>query len=75
MMSGGPIERFTKGWAVRVSFGKHPSKAHYYERDQLSWADAICGAHSVRSGALRGLGNWNKCLRCEATLKRMEHTP
>lgn len=70
MMSGGPIEGFTKGWAVRVSFSSHPTVAHYYKRDELSWADAICGAPSTRTGALRGLGNWTKCKRCEASLDR-----
>jgi hypothetical protein len=72
MMSGGPIEGFTKGWAVRISFSS--SVAHYYERDQLSWADAICGAASTRTGALRDLGSWKKCKRCEAALKRREQT-
>jgi len=70
MMSGGPIEGFTKGWAVRISFSGHPTKAHYYFRDELSWADALCRNHSVRVGALRGLGSWKKCQRCEAKLKR-----
>lgn len=70
MMSGGPIERFTKGWAVRIRFGSHPTKAHYYVRDELSWANAACKAHSVKVAALRGLGNWKKCMKCEAALKR-----
>jgi hypothetical protein len=72
MMSGGPIERFTEGWAVSIAggFGSHPKKAHYYTRDELSWADALCGAASVKTGALRGLGNWATCQRCEAALKR-----
>lgn len=72
MMSGGPIEGFIKGWAVRISFGSHPAKAHYYERDELSWADAVCGAPSTRTDALRGIGNWRKCQRCEVALKRRE---
>ena len=71
MMSGGPIEGFKNGWAVRISFGSHPTKAHYYERDQLSWCDAICGAPSTRPAALRGLGTWEKCKRCEAALSRL----
>jgi hypothetical protein len=72
MMSGGPIEGFRKGWAVRISFSSHPPVAHYYERDELSWADAACGAPSTRVGALRGLGSWTKCKRCEAALARSE---
>jgi hypothetical protein len=66
MMSGGSIERFTEGWAVKVmGFGK----AHYYRRDELSYAHTLCGAGSVRAGALRGLGTWTKCKRCEARLQ------
>ena len=75
MMSGGPIEGFKRGWAVRISFSSHPSKAHYYERDELSWVDAICGAPSARAGALRGLGSWQKCVRCEAVLAKREKAP
>lgn len=69
-MSGPPIECFTREWAVRVSFGSHPSVAHYYVRDQLSWVYAVCGAPSARAGALRGLGTWKKCKRCEAKLAK-----
>lgn len=70
MMSGGPIEGFREGWAVRISMGSHRSKAHYYVREELSWADAACKTHSVRATALRGLGSWEKCQRCEAALKK-----
>lgn len=70
MMSGGPIERFTKGWAVRLRFSSHPSKGHYYERDELSFVDALCGAGSARAAELRGLGSWPKCKRCETALAR-----
>lgn len=70
MMSGGPIEGFREGWAVRISFGAHRSKAHYYVREELSWADALCAIHSVRATALRGLGSWEKCQRCEAKLQK-----
>jgi len=75
MMSGGPIERFTKGWAVRIGFSSHPSKAHYYERDELSFAHTLCGAGSVRVAALRGLGNWTKCKRCIAARERQAQLP
>jgi hypothetical protein len=74
MMSGGPIEKFTKGWAVRISFSSHPSSAHYYERDELSKANALCGAVPVKVAALRGLGSWKKCQRCEAALIRSGET-
>lgn len=67
MMSGGPIERFVRGWAVCI--GKWGA-AHYYERDELSFADALCGVWSVRVGALRDIGTWKKCKRCEAKLQR-----
>lgn len=70
MMSGGPIDGFRKGWAVRIGFGSHPRKAHYYERDEIGWCDAICRNHSVKAAALRGLGNWTKCIKCEAALAR-----
>jgi hypothetical protein len=37
MMSGGPIRKFTEGWAVKVfGFGK----AHYFKRNELGLADA-----------------------------------
>lgn len=68
MMSGGPLERFVRGWAVRISFSSHPRKAHYYERDELSYAHALCGAGSVRVAALRGLGSWVKCKRCKTKI-------
>lgn len=69
-MSGGPIERFTKGWAVRISFRSFPSVGHYYDRDEASLADAACGTHSAPVSALRGLGTFPKCKRCEAALAR-----
>lgn len=73
MMSGGPLEGFREGWAVKIGFGsKFPSSAHYYVRDELSWADAICGVWSTRVGALRGLGTWKKCKRCEAALVKRQ---
>lgn len=73
MMSGGPLERFTKGWAIRISFRSFPSVGHYYERDQASFANAACGTHSVRTSALRGLGSFPKCKRCEAALAKRGH--
>jgi len=68
MMSGGPIERFTKGWAVRISFSSHPQKAHYYRRDGASRADTLCGQVPFMVASLRGLGDWVKCKKCEAIL-------
>lgn len=65
MMSGGPIEGFKRGWAVVVG---RWGAAHYFERDELSWCDTVCGLFSVRANALRGLGTWRKCKRCEAKL-------
>lgn len=63
MMSGGPIRKFTEGWAVKVwGFGK----AHYFKRSGLGLADSLCGVASVPATMLRGLGNWKKCKRCEA---------
>ncbi|WP_257164633.1 hypothetical protein [Bradyrhizobium sp. SRS-191] len=69
MMSGGPIEGFTKGWACVL--GKWGA-AHYYTRDQLSYAAALCGVWEVKVGALRDVGTWTKCKRCEAKLGRMD---
>ncbi len=63
MMSAGPIVKFTEGWAVSIAaFGK----AHYYLRDKASFARPICGGRVWRTGALRGLGSWEKCKRCTA---------
>jgi hypothetical protein len=61
MMSGGPIRKFTEGWAVRV-FGW--GAAHYFIRDAAGLAHAVCGAGSVPVTMLRGLGNWRQCKRC-----------
>lgn len=69
MMSGGPIEKFTEGWAVRI-FGW--GKAHYFKRDGLDFARPICGAPSALPALLRGLGTWKKCARCEGALGRSE---
>jgi hypothetical protein len=67
MMSGGPIKGFTKGWAVKIfGFGK----AHYYERDELSFARPLCGAGLVKVAGLRDIGTWEKCMRCVESLDR-----
>jgi len=70
MMSGGPIEGFREGWAVKISFRSHPSVGHYYTRDELSLAEATCDSHVVRVAALRDLGTYRKCQRCETKLKK-----
>jgi ABC-type tungstate transport system permease subunit len=72
MMSGGPIQGFRRGWAVRIVFSSTPHKAHYYERDELGMADALCGAHSARVATLRDIGTWTKCRRCEAVLSKQQ---
>lgn len=67
MMSGGPIDKFREGWAVRIfSWGK----AHYFRRDDLDLAKPICGAPPAVPALLRGLGSWKKCARCEAAITR-----
>lgn len=62
MMSGGPIEKFTEGWAVKIfGFGK----GHYYKRDGAGLAYPVCGGDGVPSAQLRGIGTWKLCQRCE----------
>lgn len=67
MMSGGPIAKFTEGWAVRLfGFGK----AHYWKRDGVGFATPVCaGVAEVRVAALRAAGSFTRCKRCER-LKR-----
>jgi hypothetical protein len=63
MMSGGPIRKFTEGWAVRVfGFGK----AHYFKRNEAGLAFSLCGGSCIPVVQLRGLGSWTKCKRCES---------
>lgn len=66
MMSGGPIEKFTEGWAVRLfNWGA----AHYYVREQVGLAKPLCRLEEVPVAALRGLGGWRQCKHC---LRRLE---
>jgi hypothetical protein len=66
MMSGGPIEKFTEGWALRIfSWGA----AHYYVREGAGLAKPLCRSEEVPAGFLRGLGNWRQCKNC---LRRLE---
>ena len=62
MMSGGPIEKFTEGWAVKIfGFGK----GHYYKRVGVGLAYPVCGGDGVPAAMLRGIGTWKLCQRCE----------
>lgn len=65
-MSGGPIEKFTEGWAVKVfGFGK----GHYYKRHSVGLAYPICGGDGVPTAQLRDIGTWKLCQRCEKFMK------
>lgn len=62
MMSGGPIQKFTEGWAVKVfGFGK----GHYFKRNGVGLAKPVCGGSEVAVSGLREIGTWKTCERCE----------
>lgn len=66
MMSGGPIEKFSEGWALQVlPITGSRRKAHYFKREGVGPAIPICSSVGIPAGALRGAGNWTKCTRCE----------
>ncbi len=70
MMSGGPIRKFTEGWATAIFHGR---RAHYFVRFQMSGrAAAMCGAFSAPIRALRGDGTFTHCRNCERWLKQRE---
>lgn len=72
MISEGPLVKFTEGWAVPVfKWGA----AHYYERDGVGLAKAVCGAGEVRVALLRGLGSWAQCKRCLKKRASLQHQP
>jgi len=63
-VSGGMIENFREGWAVRIMPpGSH--RAHFFERDGFAGATALCGVVSSARW-LYGQGNYQRCSRCEA---------
>ena len=69
MMSGGPMRKFTEGWAVKLfSWGS----AHYFTRDGAGLAKAACGAQSAPVAALREAGTWKRCRRCSASQQKGE---
>lgn len=64
MMSGGPIRKFTEGWAVAIFRGW---RAHYFVRFQVSgMAAAVCGGVVAPVRSLREGG----CKNCERYLER-----
>lgn len=66
MMSGTRVAHFKEGWAVWPF--PHPKVAHYWRREGLGLADAICGGASKPAGMLFGAGDWTRCARCQAKL-------
>lgn len=67
--SGGKIENFQRGWAMPVMC--NASKAHHFVRysEKDEWADAACGMWAPTRW-LYGEGNFPRCKRCAAVLKR-----
>ncbi|MBI4695512.1 MAG: hypothetical protein HY749_15960 [Gammaproteobacteria bacterium] len=67
--SGGQFENFRAGWATNVDPDHYIAKAHYYRRENTSYAVSLCG----RRGAARwlyGAGNWPRCRKCAALASR-----
>ena len=68
MMSGGPFEKFTEGWAVKIGGW---GRAHYWKRKDVGGASPVCGTYgSVRVAALRGAGTFKRCKGCESRLAK-----
>jgi len=61
MMSGGPIRKFTSGWAIELFAGR---RAHFYARQELGFALSACGRFAVIA-SLRGPGSFKRCKTCE----------
>lgn len=70
MVSGGQIENFREGWALRI-LGPSPARiAHWYTREGFEEAVSLCGKRApVRW--LYGRGNFPCCQRCVRKRDRM----
>jgi len=68
MMTGGPIEKFTEGWAVNVY--SQQRKAHYWTRDGVGVARTKCSRKQVAVGALREAGSYEHCRNCSLVFGR-----
>jgi hypothetical protein len=69
--SGGQIENFRAGWAIKIMpFGS--KRSHLFKRDGFDGAKALCGVlSSVRW--LYGEGNYQRCARCAAAALGEQH--
>lgn len=68
-VSGGQIENFREGWALRI-LGPSPARlAHWFKRKDFDTASALCGRDApVRW--LYGRGNFPVCQRCASKRNR-----
>ena len=78
VISGGPIQDFTIGWALRGGFN-FSNKAHYYRAGRVvaslnpttfeMKAIAACGVHAELNLML-GAGNFPRCKHCQKIERR-----
>lgn len=69
MMSGGPIRKFTNGWAIALFRGG--PRAHYFKRQQASIAESACGKVTAPTAALRAAGTFRLCKTCERIVAKV----
>lgn len=72
MMTGGPFENFSEGWAVNV-FADH-RKAHFWkidEDDDPTIMRTMCSRRRSLVGALRAPGTYEKCRLCSTVYGRV----
>lgn len=67
MMSGGKLDRFREGWALK---GLTLGKAHYFRREGAGLAVSLCGSQDAAAGWLYDPGSFEHCKRCSKLLKR-----
>ena len=78
VISGGPLQDFTIGWALRGGFN-FPNKAHYFRAGRVVSslnpttfeikAIAACGVHAELNLML-GAGNFPRCKHCQKIERR-----
>jgi len=69
MLTGPRVSKFTEGWALPImSWGV----AHYFKRDGLGPAIALCSGKSIRAGGLFEAGLRPRCKNCEKRLRIAE---
>lgn len=67
MMSGPPVNKFTKGWALPTfAWGR----AHFYVRADMGSCASLCGRSAALAGRLLLSGSWTRCKACELAVAK-----